>query len=114
MTSGLSIIVEKKGPVAILRIEGRMDAASSPVLEVQLTNLIQQNFKNFLLDFSKVEYLSSAGMRLLLSMTKKLKASGSKLFFCSINDEVMEIIRMASFEKILSIYKTEKEALESI
>jgi anti-sigma B factor antagonist/stage II sporulation protein AA (anti-sigma F factor antagonist) len=110
----LQIILELSGSVQILRIEGRMDAVSSPALESKLIELMRQDQNQFLLDFSRIKYLSSAGMRVLLSITKKLKERDGKLAFFAISDEVMEIIKMAGFEKILSIYKTEAEALKAL
>ena len=82
------------------------------ILEEKFIELTKSEAK-VLVDFSKVDYLSSAGMRLLLSTTKKMKKNEGKLIFFSISDEVMEIIRMAGFERILSIYGSEQEALNA-
>ena len=111
MAIGLNISEDSHGDVVILRLEGRLDAASSPHLEDAINTLLNSQKKKILIDFAKVEYLSSAGMRLLLSATKKVKSIDGVLHFCFINDEVMEIIKMAGFEKILSIFPTEREAL---
>lgn len=113
MTVGLNVKIEEEKDKTIIRIEGRLDAASAPILENKLSEIIDGGKKLMVLDFAKVDYLSSAGMRLLLSTTKKLKAEGGKLHFCSISEEVMEIIKMAGFERILSIFPTEQEALKA-
>lgn len=114
MSVGITVDVEGEGDITILRLEGRLDASSSPALESKLNDQIGQNHLKILMDFSRVDYLSSAGMRLLLSTTKKLKAKEGKLVLVSINDEVMEIIKMAGFERILQIFNTEKEAFDSL
>lgn len=111
MLVGLSIQIEEKKGKSIIRLEGRMDAANSPKLEAKLGELIKGGRTVFVLDFAKVDYLSSAGMRLLLAMTKQLSDTG-KFNLCSISEDVMEIIKMAGFERILSIYRTEQEALD--
>lgn len=111
---GLNIEVEDSKEKKIIHIDGRLDAASTPILEKKLTQLISDGHKFILMNFSKVDYLSSAGMRLLLSATKKLKAIGGKITFCNMSDDVMEIIKMAGFEKILNIYNNENEALEAL
>jgi len=113
MTVGLNVKINEVNQKTVLRIEGRLDAASAPVLENKLTELISSGKTQLVLDFAKVDYLSSAGMRLLLSTTKKLKSADGKLHFCSISEEVMEIIKMAGFERILSIYQTEQEAINA-
>ena len=112
MSFALQIEIEDGKGIAIVRLDGRIDAASSPVLEKKLTNLINEKKDKILLDFAKVNYLSSAGMRLLLSLTKKLKGEVGGLHLCSISEEVMEIIKMAGFERIIQIFPTENEALK--
>ena len=110
----LFIELEKHDRGMIVRIEGRLDAASTPQLERALEPLLKEGVTRLLLDFTQVEYLSSAGMRLLLSVTKRLKVKGGLLLLFSLGDEVKEIIRMAGFEKILQICGTEAEAVRQL
>ncbi len=112
MSMRLNIELEEIPPKIVLRIEGRLDAPSSPTLEKKIHSLLEEDHLFLVLDFSQIDYLSSAGMRLLLSTTKKLKAKGGSLALFSIVEEVMEIIKLAGFEKILNIFKTEQEALQ--
>ena len=112
MSVDLKIELDEVDGKAILRIQGRLDAASSPVLEKKVNQLIGNERKVLILDFSQVEYLSSAGMRLLLSTTKKLKERNGFLVIFSVGEESMEIIKMAGFEHILNICGTEREALQ--
>ena len=111
MALGLHIQIEEEKEKNIIRLEGRIDAMSSPQLEKEITKLLEKGRDVLLVDFSRVDYLSSAGMRLLLSITKKLKAKQGKCLFFSFNEEVLEIVKMAGFEKILNIYPNEKAAL---
>ncbi len=111
MSVGLHIELEEIDRKIILRLDGRLDAATTPVLERKIDALIDENRHNLLLDFLRVDYLSSAGMRLLLSAAKKLKAKHGGLLLFSVGEEVMEIIKLAGFEKILPIFESEQEAL---
>ena len=111
MTSDLLIEVEEVEDKVIRRLNGRLDAASFSILEKRLNALIEQKRTLILMDFEEVHYLSSAGMRLLLSFTKKLKSNEGSLVIFSVGNEIMEIIKMAGFERILQICKTEKDAL---
>jgi len=113
MASDLSIELERIEEKVILRLEGKLDAASSPLLEKKIESLIAENHHQLLLDFSRVDYLSSAGMRLLLSFTKKLKAKKGLFILFSISDDVMAILKMAGFDRILHLSKTEQQALRS-
>lgn len=112
MGLGLQISLEEIEDRLILRIDGRLDATSSPILERKLGSLIEEKYRYLLLDFTQVEYLSSAGMRILLSASKKLKEKKGYLLVFSANDDVAEIIRMAGFEKVLHLCSTEKDALQ--
>lgn len=109
----MNITTDEKDGTSIVRLEGRLDAATSAEVERELSSLVESKKEKILLDFDKVEYLSSAGMRLLLSMSKKIKSAGGQLVLFSIHDDVMEIIRMAGFESILSIHPDEQRALEN-
>jgi len=108
---GLQINIEEIDKRIILRLEGRLDASSCPLLESKLNTLLKEKNKIVYLDFSDVDYLSSAGLRLLLSFTKKFLEKDKKLGVFSLTEEVFKIIKMTGFETILNIYKNEKEAL---
>ncbi len=105
------ITKEQREGKVVVRCEGRLDAMTSPQLENFVNGLIDSGAREIALDFNKIEYLSSAGMRLLLSVSKRLKKSEGRLMLFSIHEDVMEIIRMAGFEQILNIYADEKQAL---
>ena len=106
--------VEEKGDVVVVRVNGRLDAASSPQLEKKINSIIDSGHFKLILNFSGVEYLSSAGMRLMLSVSKKLKHLEGKVVACSLNDEVMEVIKMAGFHQILELYSTEEESFSHL
>lgn len=112
MGAFLRIELEEIEHRVILRIEGRLDAASAPLLERKINSLIDEDHFHLILDFSRVDYLSSAGMRVLLSMSKKLKVKKGVFILFSVTEDVNEVIKMAGFDKILHICSTEKEALQ--
>ena len=112
MGINLHIALETVDQKIILRLEGRLDASSAPILDRKLSSLIGENHLYLLLDFTHVNYLSSAGMRSLLSATKQLKIKGGALLIFSLDDEVEEIIKMAGLDRILHIFSSEKEAFQ--
>ncbi len=103
---------EAKGH-AIIRLEGRLDAITSAQLEEEVTQLIAAKKFNVMIDFCGVDYLSSAGLRVILSATKRLKNCPGRLVIFAIHEEVREIIAMAGFDKLIAIYNTEDEAHKS-
>ncbi len=102
---------DEKNNALILRLEGRLDAATSIQLENVLNEAMTAKQVHIALDFSGIEYLSSAGMRVLLSMTKRLKGMDGSFKLFAVHDDVMEIIRLAGFETILQIFPDEGGAL---
>ena len=112
MSFGLQIELEEIDRKIILRLNGRIDAASAPILERRLGQLIDEKHLHLILDFTGIDYLSSAGMRVLLSVTKRLKAMKGHLILFNLDDEVAEIVKMAGFDRVLYICSNEKEALQ--
>lgn len=112
MGANLRIDLEEIEHRVILRLDGRLDAATAPILDRKIQSLIDEDHYYLLLDFSRIDYLSSAGMRVLLSATKKLMAKKGGLILFSLTEEVNEVIKMAGFDKILRIFSSEKEAIQ--
>ncbi len=102
---------EKKGDILILRFKGRLDAISAPSAERKVFEAINNGVTKFIVDFSGVTYLSSAGMRMLLSTSKKLKTLSGKLILCSVSVGVMDVLKMSGFDHVLEITATEKEGV---
>ncbi len=112
MTLGLHITLEEIDQKIVLRLDGRIDAATSSILEKKMQTLIDENKVHLVLDFSDVDYLSSAGMRVLLAALKKIKAKHGTFALFSLSEDVNEIVRLAGFDKILHLFSNEKEALQ--
>lgn len=112
MALGLQITLEEIDQKIVLHLDGRIDAATSSILEKKIQTLLDENKVRLLLDFTDVDYLSSAGMRVLLASLKKIKAKHGVFALFSLSDDVNEIIRLAGFDKILHIFPNEKEALQ--
>ncbi|WP_075883221.1 STAS domain-containing protein [Candidatus Protochlamydia sp. W-9] len=108
----VSVKEEVKGDVLILRMQGRLDAISSPSAERKVFDYINNGQHNLLLDFSGIDYLSSAGMRMLLSITKKLKTLSGKLVLCLVTVNVMDVLKMSGFDHVLELVQSEEEALK--
>ncbi|MGE3954024.1 MAG: STAS domain-containing protein [Parachlamydiales bacterium] len=101
---------EKVGEGTLLRLEGRMDAATSPAVDTKIGALLQGGVEKLILSFKGVDYLSSAGMRVILAASKKLAAKKGKLLLCELKPQVLEVLKLAGFDRILEIVATEQEA----
>lgn len=100
------------GTTAVLTVTGRMDALSASGFETACQNLLDQGHNAQVADLGGLEYISSAGLRSILSAAKKLKAAGGGLAFCGLTGMVDEVFRVSGFLKMFRVHPSLDEALE--
>jgi anti-sigma B factor antagonist len=83
-------------------ISGRVDTTTAPVLEAELKGSFE-GCEALVLDFAKVEYISSAGLRVLLSSQKTMTKKGGTMKLVNVSDDIMEIFEVTGFTDILTI-----------
>ena len=83
-------------------IDGRLDKISSPILEEEMNKQLEKK-KDIVIDFKNLEYISSAGLRVLIASEKQLKEIGKTLEIINVNDDVMSILNVTGFTYILNI-----------
>ena len=105
---------ELKGDVLIVRMRGRLDAISSPQTEKRICDSVENGQSKVLLDMGGVTYLSSAGMRMLLSTMRKLRTFSGRLVVCSTTPNVLDVLKISGFDHVLELFKTEEEALKQL
>ena len=92
---------KKSGKETVIELSGRLDTSTAPVLDKTITEDVSEK-TNLTLDFKGVEYISSAGLRVLLSAQKRMKKSGS-MKLKNVCEEVMEVFEMTGFADILEV-----------
>ena len=97
----MTIEIKKIAEETILEIQGRIDTITAPVLEKTINEDLGGT-KNLALDMKDVEYISSAGLRVLLSAQKKMMKIGF-MRLINVRQEVMEVFEMTGFADILTI-----------
>lgn len=85
-----------------IQLEGRLDKLSSPVLEEEMNKELEKK-KDIVIDFKNLEYISSAGLRILIASEKQLKTIGKTLEIINVNDDVMSILNVTGFIYILNV-----------
>lgn len=97
----MNIGIEKENGATVLKIDGRLDTTTAPELE-KVINGEGESLKNLVLDFGGVNYISSAGLRVILTAQKKMNVQGS-MELINVSEEVMDIFEMTGFAEILVI-----------
>lgn len=97
----LNIDQKKDGANLVIGLEGRLDTSTAPQLETAVNDAIA-GVTDLKFDFAKLEYISSAGLRVLLS-TQKIMNKQGKMVINNVSEEVMEIFDVTGFSDILTI-----------
>ncbi len=101
----------KKDDVAVIEVEGRMDTLSAPDFEKQIQGWISQGEANFVVDFSRLDYISSAGLRSLMVAAKAAKAKGGQLSCCALQGVVKKVFDVSGFSNLLPVYDSVEAAI---
>ena len=97
----MTIEIKKNENETAIEVVGRLDTITAPVLEKTIGENIS-GITSLVLDFKGLEYISSAGLRVLLGAEKKMKNIGS-MKLINVCEEVMEVLEMTGFADILTI-----------
>ena len=97
----MEIGIDKKENILKVKLDGRLDTVTSPQLEEKLKEELA-GIVSLQFDFTGLEYISSAGLRVLLSASKRMKKQG-KMEIYHANEEVMEVFTITGFGDILTI-----------
>ncbi len=101
--------------VTTLKLEGRLDANSTPAFQEQFLELVEESNDKVLLDLSDLEFIASSGLRtMILGGKRALERHKGKISLCAVRPEVMEVIEMLGFAGYFDIYATHDEALAAL
>lgn len=99
----MKIDIKKNGSEILAILEGRLDTVTSPTLEKTLSEDVSQPGINMILDCKSMEYVSSAGLRVILLFHKTITAKGGKFTLRDLTKEVRSVFEMTGFSRILNI-----------
>lgn len=91
----------ENGATLTVAIEGSVDTVTAPELEKALSEEYA-GLKELILDFSKVDYISSAGLRVVMGADQQMEGAG-KMVLRNVNDDVREVFEMTGFDELLTI-----------
>jgi anti-sigma B factor antagonist len=99
--------------VTVVKVIGRVDSATAPDMEKVLTNLVETDKNQLVLDLSETDYMSSAGLRVLVSLLKASKKSGGDLRLAQISGRVHEVLDLAGLTPVFHVFPDVIEAVGS-
>jgi anti-anti-sigma factor len=98
--------------VTVVEMEGNLDTNTSVEAQDHINALIDDGATKLLTDFTKVDFVSSAGLRVLLATAKRLGGIGGSLRICGLNEAVNEVFEISGFSTILDVFPTREDAMK--
>jgi serine/threonine-protein kinase RsbW len=110
----MDITTRARNDVTVVAFAGNLDSITSPQAQQALDAVLAGGVKKVVVDFTGLDYISSAGLRVLLGTAKRLKGVGGALRLFGLNETVREVFQISGFSTILATFATEAEALERL
>ena len=102
----MQITETRQQGVTVVSPSGRIDSTTSPVLDSHLLGLAKAGDHRVVIDFSGVDYISSAGLRVILSLAKRVKEARGKLALAAMGDSVRQVFELAGFLPLFTVEAT--------
>ena len=108
-TLRMDITIKEYGEIITVSLQGALDAVAVPKVEEYLQQQISLGKHKIVINMQEMHYISSAGIRLVLSIFKFLQGLQGRLCICCMQDQVAEVLRMAGVDQLLSLCHSEQE-----
>ncbi|WP_020587997.1 STAS domain-containing protein [Desulfobacter curvatus] len=110
----MDINIDDHPDALVVSVAGKIDASNSPKIEKEIATYTATVQKIVILDLQGMEYMSSAGLMVVLISAKNLKTKGQELFISGLQGSVKEVFELSGFYSIFKIFKTVEDALSNI
>ena len=107
----MNITTRTQNDVTIVAFAGDLDSTTSPQAQQALDGILAAGGRKMVVDFTALDYISSAGLRVLLGTAKRLSGVGGGLRLFGLNQTVREVFDISGFSRILAVFATEADAL---
>ena len=110
----MNVVMEDFNDVRQVLVAGKINSLAAPEFERALEEAIQGEAKHLIVNLKDVDYLSSAGLRSIIRIAKRLEKIGRKLAFVEARELVAEVIRLTGVDTIFPLCATTQEAIEKL
>lgn len=107
----MELTEERHESIVVVGLRGRMDSNTARVVEEKLLSLIDDGESRLVLDCAQLDYISSAGLRVLLMAAKRTTQAKGKMVLATMNDEVKQVFDLTGFSSIFQICGSREEAI---
>ena len=110
----MDIHEEQKGSATVFSLSGRLDSSSSPKVEEKILHSIANGTHDVILDFSSLDYISSAGIRVLVHCHKELEKKEGQIFLAAVPKPIENVLYITGFLPYFKVYDGQTEALAAL
>jgi anti-anti-sigma factor len=110
----MELVEEVQGRVLVVTARGRLDGSTSQAFGARLEKLTATSQPRLVVDFSGIDFVSSAGLRVVLSLLKRVKAANGMLALCAVQVPVREILDITGFAGMLDLYEERAKAVAAL
>ena len=110
----MSILVTKNNDVLIVMPVGRLDAYSAPEADERIAQHINEGARHIVMDFAQANYISSAGLRVLINAVKKLKSLGGAFALCNPSGSIQQVLEMSGLSDVIPMFGSLQEAIRTM
>ena len=110
----MTISETREDGAVIVAPAGRIDSTTFSQLEQHLTALAAEGQHRVVIDFSGVDYISSAGLRVMLSLAKRIKDAKGRVALCGMNDSVRQVFQLAGFLALFDVHGPRADAVQRV
>ena len=110
----LEISWERQDGIAIAIIAGRIDSAAAGDLQSRLESGISSEDVALILDFERVSYINSSGLRVGLKIAKQCRELGRRFGICNLSDTTRDIVAISGFDQVIPVFESRTRALNQV
>ncbi len=108
-----SVVNAGNAGVCRVKIDGYLDSSTFPRLQDYLQKEIEKGQFNYLLDLKDLDYISSAGLGVLMSILRQVRENRGDLKIVNMSDKIQRVFNLLGFSRLMQIYHSEQEAMEA-
>ncbi len=106
-----NLSIKTQGDISIIKLTGYLDAHTAPKLEEAISNLLKESRFKIVVNFSDLNYISSAGLGVFMGFIENVRTNGGDIKFSSMSQKIYNIFDLIGFPLIYEFYNSDEEAI---
>ncbi len=109
----MELEVKSLKKVDVIAVSGRIDSSNAADFDTAMKDLVNQGRRNIVLDLSKLDYMSSAGLRAMVAALKSARHGGGNVVIAEANERMMDTLKLVGFQSLFTQYPHVLDAVDS-